>query len=710
MLLGVVCGLFLGELARPLALVGEGFMMLLKMSVLPYITCALIRGMGGLRPREALSLLRCGGLALLIIWAITLTTLFALTLIFPKESVPAYHNPGGITPINPNELIALFIPSNPFHALANNIIPAVVLFSTFFGVALMTLKEKEQILSMLDLCVEGLNKINRWAVNISPIGIFALIAATVGTMTRQQFELIQIYLYGFIAASLLLTFWILPMLITSLTRVRYFDLMRELQSGLLLSFATGNIFVAIPNLIAAIQRIAHRPGINVVEVDQSASTLVPIAYNLPLVGNLMSIYFIFFLSYLYAIPLTFGEEIKLIIVSIFSLVGPVTGAANSISLLISALHFPSDGLLLFNETAPLTRNLQGLAGAMGISVFTLFAIFAHHKRLHFRPFAILRELSIALATLAGFILLINLGELNLRFPQPILMTLQIESTVSATLQEAPLPPRKLAEGESLFDAIKRSGTVRVGFNPNPIPFAYFNDQGNLVGYDIAFAYNLAESLGLSIDFIPFEMDQLEELLNSGSIDIAMSGLAVTTDRLQRIGFSNSYMTSRMAFVVPEEERQQFDHLSKVVEMEGVRMGVLRGSALEEVAMRLFPQAVIVPLDSYESALPEGQVELYLWGEQQAASWSILHSNYTAVVPTPDSEKALLGWAVPAKEEEWLSYINYWSELRKLDGFASQEEQKWIFGVVPEEKPRWSILSRVRDRLSRQHLPQADLQH
>lgn len=520
-------------------------------------------------------------------------------------------------------------------------------------------------------------------------------------------------LYGFIAASLLLTFWILPMLITSLTRVRYVDLMRELQSGLLLSFATANIFVAIPNLIAATKRVAHRPGINVAEVDQSASTLVPIAYNLPLVGNLMSIYFIFFLSYLYAIPLTFGEDLRLIIVSIFSLVGPVSGAINSISLLISALHLPSDGLFLFAETASLTRNLQGLAGAMGISVFTLFTIFAHHKRLHFRPFLILRELSIAFAALAGVIFLINLGELNLRLPQPILMELQIESSAAATLLTAPPPPRELAQGESRFDAIKKSGTVRVGFNPNPIPFVYFNDQGDLVGYDIAFAYNLAESLGLSIDFVPFAMDQFEELLNSGSIDIAMSTLAVTTDRLQRIGFTEPYMTSRMAFVVPEDKRQQFDHLSKVAEMEGVRMGVLRGSALEERAKRLFPKAIIVPIDSYESALPEGEVDLYLWGEQQATSWSLLHASYAAVIPTPEPEKALLGWALLTKEDEWLDYINYWSELRKLDGFASQEEQKWIFGIVASEKPRWSILRafrQVRDRRLRQHPPQADSQH
>ena len=82
--LGIATGIFLGEIAAPLKLVGEGFVQLLQMAVLPYIIIALISGLGKLKYAEAVKLsLRVGSL-LLLIWALTLAVVFILPLSFPK--------------------------------------------------------------------------------------------------------------------------------------------------------------------------------------------------------------------------------------------------------------------------------------------------------------------------------------------------------------------------------------------------------------------------------------------------------------------------------------------------------------------------------------------------------------------------------------------------------------------------------------------------
>jgi len=691
-LLGGFVGLFFGEMAAPLEPVGEAFIMLLKMSVLPYITCALVRGIGALRRRQALNLLKEGGLFLLVIWVVVLGALLLLTLSFPQADSASYHHPGETTTTSPGELLGLFIPSNPFNSLANNIIPAVVLFSIFFGLALMPVKEKAGILSILDTAVEALSRITRWIVKISPIGIFALIAATTGTMTLAEFEKLQVYLYGFVVATFLLTFVLLPLLITCFTRVHYRDLMRTLQPALLLAFATGNIFVAIPYLIEATQVVARRPGVDVKESDQTVETVIPIAYNLPLVGNLMAIYFIFFLSYFYAIPLTLGETARVLFLGLFTLAGPVSAAINSISFLVNTLHFPTDGITLFAETMPLTRNLQGLAGSMGIAVFTLLTTFAHNGRLHFRPVVITRNGIIAAAFLIGSIFFLKWAQSDVDPIKPPFMQLTIESSAPATVHKEPLPPR--SGQQPALSQIKESGRLRVGFNPTPLPFAYFNDRGELVGYDIAFAYNLAESLGVGIDFVPFGAEQLESALNDRLVDIAMSGITVTSDRLQKIGFTNPYITSRAAFIVPDYRREEFIESAKVAQMEGLRIGALQGTTYETLARTAFPKATVVPLESYETALPGGEVDVYIWGEQEGTTWSLLHPNYTAVIPSPTPKTQFLAWAVADEEQEWLDYLNYWSQMRKLDGFSDAEEKKWMEGQVPDQKPRWSILRDV----------------
>lgn len=695
-LLGLACGIFFGEWMKPLTPIGNAFIMLLKMSVLPYIVCALIRGIGGLRRRQGRQLLKEGGIFLLLIWTITFGTLYALTLTFPFPTTAYYHEPSVAPEGEINTLLTLFIPQNPFYDLSNNIIPAVVVFSLFVGIAIMPLKNKEEVLSFLDILIVAFTRITQWVVKLSPIGVFALIASAAGLLTAREFSQLQIYLYGFLAASLFFTFWALPCLLTSLTHLRYREVMHGCQSGILLAFATGNIFVALPYLIESIQKLSARPGVDPEESNNMVRTIVPIAYNLPLVGNLMAVFFILFLSFFYAIPLSLLGELRLIIVSLFTLAGPINAAINSISFLINALHLPEGGITLFAETMPLTRNLQGLAGAMGVVTFTLLTTFTHNKRLHLHWSKLIRYLLVSGAILTMIILALNRIDLRQPPPRAIFMELTIHTEVpSKTLLEPPseLPPDRKA-GEDLLPQIRESGLLRIGYNPTPLPFCYFNEYGELVGYDIAYAYDLAKTLNCRIEFIPFDYVNLNDLLTSHAIDIAMSAITVTTDRLQTYSFSTPYIISSIVFVVPDYKRQEFAQLEEIERMKGLRIGVLRSSIYQEIAEKRFPLARVVPLDSYNNALQEGRVDTILWGEQEGITWSLIHPEYTAVISTPALTKQYFAWALPSDATDFLTYVNYWSSLRRLDGFDAYEYRKWVEGVVQENRPRWSILHNV----------------
>jgi len=58
MILGILCGLFFGESCAGLKIVGDGYVKLLQMTVLPYIVASLIFGIGGLRYKDAKLLAR----------------------------------------------------------------------------------------------------------------------------------------------------------------------------------------------------------------------------------------------------------------------------------------------------------------------------------------------------------------------------------------------------------------------------------------------------------------------------------------------------------------------------------------------------------------------------------------------------------------------------------------------------------------------------
>src|SRR5262249_60071999 len=90
-----------------------------------------------------------------------------------------------------------------------------------------------------------------------------------------------------------------------------------------------------------------------------------------------------------------------------------------------------------------------------------------------------------------------------------------------------------------------------------VPFAYFNDADELVGYDVAFAYDLARSLNVRLVFVPFEWAELERDLQAGRFDIAMSGIYASTQRLTTLSASMSYYQSPVALLVPTERAQRF---------------------------------------------------------------------------------------------------------------------------------------------------------
>ena len=136
---GVGCGLFFGELCGWLQVAGDVFVGLLQMTVLPYIVISLISSVGRLAPHQAG---RLGGrivLILLLFWVVGLLSVVVAAAVYPPRAAPAFYSNTLLTTPESLNFMELFVPTNPFRSLANNWIPAVVIFSVALGVAVMAM-------------------------------------------------------------------------------------------------------------------------------------------------------------------------------------------------------------------------------------------------------------------------------------------------------------------------------------------------------------------------------------------------------------------------------------------------------------------------------------------------------------------------------------------------------------------------------------------
>jgi ABC-type amino acid transport substrate-binding protein len=162
-----------------------------------------------------------------------------------------------------------------------------------------------------------------------------------------------------------------------------------------------------------------------------------------------------------------------------------------------------------------------------------------------------------------------------------------------------------------------SGTLlskefRIGLSPDYPPLAYkFN--GQLVGLEVEFAKQLGKELGKQITFVESPWSELIPALLSGKIDIIMSGMSVTEERLKLVGFAEPYMRIGQMALVRMKDQAIFANLEDFFATTS-RVGFVSDTTGEQVAKTIFTKARLAPQPTVEggiAALRRGAIDVFI---------------------------------------------------------------------------------------------------
>jgi ABC-type amino acid transport substrate-binding protein len=247
----------------------------------------------------------------------------------------------------------------------------------------------------------------------------------------------------------------------------------------------------------------------------------------------------------------------------------------------------------------------------------------------------------------------------------------------------------------VISRIQKQSELRVGYNSGIIPFCYRNSRGELVGYDVSYAYELARDLNVRLRFVPFEWAQLAQDLTEGRFDIAMAGIYVTEDRLLQLKTSIPYFQSPLALFMPRERAGAFTSRAKILELQGLKIGVFDDPVLLPRLKRTFPNAQIVIVPDYRQVPDFSRIDAAIWTLVQAEALAAAHPGLIAVAPSDVGNPYLLAYFMPPSAEEFEKFVSYWLNLKRSDGFESRQRAYWI-GRVPraDPTPQWSIIRNV----------------
>ncbi len=110
------------------------------------------------------------------------------------------------------------------------------------------------------------------------------------------------------------------------------------------------------------------------------------------------------------------------------------------------------------------------------------------------------------------------------------------------------PPQTEAPVD-LLTQIQERGEIVVAMEGTWAPWTYHDEDDHLVGYDVEVAQNIAQRLGVEVNFAEGEWDGLLAGLDSGRYDIMVNGVDIDEARSEKYDFSIPYAYNRTAVIV-----------------------------------------------------------------------------------------------------------------------------------------------------------------
>lgn len=177
----------------------------------------------------------------------------------------------------------------------------------------------------------------------------------------------------------------------------------------------------------------------------------------------------------------------------------------------------------------------------------------------------------------------------------------------------------------VFCGLSFAQTLKFANSPDYPPFDYIKD-GKYVGVDIEILDAVAKRVGFDYQIVQASFDGIENELNSGGADFAISSIAKTAERSAKFDFSNAYYEAVQLFVAVEGNN--FNSKDSLI---GKKIGVINAGSVQEKIAESIPDTQIIATESLVNliiAVKTGKVDAMIVESTNAPS--VLFDDYEHV--------------------------------------------------------------------------------
>ncbi len=237
--------------------------------------------------------------------------------------------------------------------------------------------------------------------------------------------------------------------------------------------------------------------------------------------------------------------------------------------------------------------------------------------------------------------------------------------------------KQLAQESTVAQAVKR-GALKVGLDIF-VPWAMKDKKGNLVGFEVDVARELAKDMGLEVELVPTKWDGIIPALLTGKFDVIIGGMGITPKRALQVNFTTPYEYSGMGIVAHKKKAPGFSSLADFNKPD-VEIAVKLGTTAEAAAKKMMPQAKLRRFQDEAQAYQElrnGNVHAVVGSAPKPAYEAAAYPE-TLYLPLDGTfTKEPIGFAIRKGDPDTLAYFNSWINLKWESGWLKERYDYWF---------------------------------
>lgn len=235
--------------------------------------------------------------------------------------------------------------------------------------------------------------------------------------------------------------------------------------------------------------------------------------------------------------------------------------------------------------------------------------------------------------------------------------------------------------------IKKRGVLLVGATGDYRPMSYREpDTGEYWGFDADLAEDLADSLGVDLQFVPTSWPTLMDDTLAGKFDLAACGITITDARKEQALMSEGYLVNGKTIICRSEDAAKYTDLESINKPE-VRVMVNPGGLNEKFARENLPDVTLIVHDVNQDIpglIAEGAADIMITEIMEAGYYVGQDERLAAPLINEPFTHGELGVLMPKGSEDLLEYVNAFLEEEKRSGRLDDLADEYIYQHQEEE--------------------------